>query len=385
MIGRDEIRTANILLVDDSAVNILLMQRMLARDGYTHVSTTTDPTTVCALYAMHRYDLIILDLMMPVMSGFAVLEGLKLIETEGYVPVIVLTAQPAEKLRALEAGARDFVSKPFDHHEMLTRIANALEVRLLLRESHSYGKLLEQFDQHTGLPNRRRFCSVIDDALTRTEHAHETLAVMFVAVDRFKAVSDVLGRSVGGAVIAAVADRLIACLGPMTTIARLDGAEFGVLLVLPRGDTDAALETAQRLRATLRQPLRVDEHELSVTASIGIALAPDDAQDTDALLAFASIALSDARTAGGDGERFYSAEINARAAISLDMEHALRGALERDEFHLEYQPKMRIASGEWSSAEALLRWVRPGHNRSHPPSSSRCSRRPASSSRWGCG
>ena len=366
MIGPEEIHKAGILIVDDSSVNVLLLERMLAGAGYTSVTSTTDPTAVCGLHQRNRYDLILLDIMMPVLDGFEVLEGLKAIETEGYVPVVVLTAQPAHKMRALNAGARDFISKPFDQSEVLTRIANALEVRLLLQESRSYSKLLESFDQLTGLPNRRRFCAVIDAALARETAAHETISILFVSVDRFKSVSDVLGRTVGGALLSRVADRLVACLGPMTTIARPEGADFGVMLVNPDGDSHAAVTMAQQLRAALRQPLIVDGHALSVTLSIGIAIAPTDSRRTDELLAFASGALGEARAAGGDGERFFSADTNARAAATLDLEIALRGALERDEFVLVYQPKMRIANGEWSSAEALLRWTRPEHGSVSP-------------------
>lgn len=366
MIGREEILNASILIVDDSKVNVTLLERMLAGAGYTTVTSTTDPTTVCALYDSNRYDLILLDIIMPVMDGFEVLKGLGALEVDGYIPVIVLTAQPDHELRALDAGARDFVSKPFEQREVLRRISNALETRLLLRESRSYSKLLEHFDQLTGLPNRRRFSTVVDAALARAGESHETLSVLFVSVDRFKAVSDVLGRSTGGAVLSAVADRLIACLGPMTTMARLEGADFGVLLVTPDTDTKAAGDMAQRLRTALHRPLLVDGHELTVTASIGIATAPTDTLRADELLTFASSALGDARAAGGDGERFYSAATNARAAVSLDLELALRGALERNEFVLTYQPKMRVASGEWSSAEALLRWERPGHGTISP-------------------
>ncbi len=366
MIGRDEILNASILIVDDSAVNVSLLERLLAASGYTTVTSTTDPTTVCALHASNRYDLILLDIAMPVMDGFAVLEGLKAIETDGYVPVVVLTAQPDHELRALAAGARDFVSKPFQQREVLKRIENALETRLLLQESRSYNKLLEQFDQLTGLPNRRRFCAAIDAALLRAESARETLSVLFISVDRFKAVSDVLGRSIGGAVLSSVADRLIGCLGPMTTIARLEGADFGVLLVSPDGDTHAAAAMAQQLRNALRQALSVAGHELSVTVSIGIAISPADSMRTDELLAFASSAMGEARADGGDGERFYSADTNARAAVNLDLELALRGALDRDEFVLTYQPKLHIASGEWSSAEALIRWERPDHGTISP-------------------
>jgi PAS domain S-box-containing protein len=117
---------------------------MLRNAGYRHITSTRDPRTVCALHAAHRYDLILLDLQMPDMDGFQVMEALKEIETGGYLPVLVITAQPGHKLRALQAGAKDFVSKPFDLVEVQTRIHNMLEVRLLYQKLDNYNKVLEQ-------------------------------------------------------------------------------------------------------------------------------------------------------------------------------------------------------------------------------------------------
>ncbi|MBI3504391.1 MAG: response regulator [Proteobacteria bacterium] len=125
---------ARILIVDDMPANVKLLERLLGSAGYPNVSSTTDPRTVCALHAAHRFDLIVLDMQMPGMDGFEVMEGLKALERDGYLPVLVITAQPGHKLRALREGARDFVSKPFDVAEVLTRVRNLLEVRLLHAE-----------------------------------------------------------------------------------------------------------------------------------------------------------------------------------------------------------------------------------------------------------
>jgi len=127
----DAILDARILIVDDKEANVVLLERMLRGAGYRALTVTQDPRTVRALHETHRYDLILLDLQMPGMDGFAVMEGLMQVEQGGYLPVLVITAQPGHKLRALQAGARDFVSKPFDMAEVLTRVHNMLEVRLL--------------------------------------------------------------------------------------------------------------------------------------------------------------------------------------------------------------------------------------------------------------
>jgi len=130
MIPAADILNAKILVVDDKLANVLLIEGMLRIAGYTCVQSTTDPKEVCELHRANRYDLILLDLQMPGMDGFEVMQGLKQIEADGYLPVLVITAQPDHKLRALEAGARDFVSKPFDLSELRARVRNMLEVRL---------------------------------------------------------------------------------------------------------------------------------------------------------------------------------------------------------------------------------------------------------------
>jgi DNA-binding response OmpR family regulator len=135
---------AQILIVDDRESNVSLLAQILSEEGYTCVTTTTDSLEVCGLHLKNRYDLILLDLKMPGMDGFEVMDGLKIIESESYLPVIVLTAQPAEKLRALKAGAKDFISKPFELVEVTTRIHNMLEVRLLYRQLEKYNEVLEQ-------------------------------------------------------------------------------------------------------------------------------------------------------------------------------------------------------------------------------------------------
>ncbi len=144
MISEQEILNAGILIVDDQASNILLLGEMLRDAGYACIESTTDPYAVCELHRCNRYDLILLDLQMPGMDGFQVMEGLKDIETGGYIPVLVITAQPGHKLRALAAGAKDFVSKPFELVEVRTRIRNMLEVRLLYKKLEHYNQVLEQ-------------------------------------------------------------------------------------------------------------------------------------------------------------------------------------------------------------------------------------------------
>ncbi len=144
MIAESDILNASILIVDDQDSNISLLEELLATAGYTCVSSCMNPQEVCALHRQHCYDLILLDLQMPRMDGFQVMEALKTNMADAYLPVLVITAQPAHKLRALQAGAKDFVSKPFDLVEVKTRIHNMLEVRLLYKKLHNYNQELER-------------------------------------------------------------------------------------------------------------------------------------------------------------------------------------------------------------------------------------------------
>lgn len=139
-----DILNASILIVDDQQANVALLEQLLSEAGYTNVSSTMNPVEVSALHRKNYYDLILLDLQMPEMDGFQVMEVLKTNDQEGYLPVIVLTAQPGHKLRALQTGAKDFISKPFDLIEVKTRIHNMLEVRLLYKKLENYNKILEQ-------------------------------------------------------------------------------------------------------------------------------------------------------------------------------------------------------------------------------------------------
>lgn len=144
MLSATEMLGSSILIVDDQDANVKLLERLLSGAGYTNVVSTMTPQDVSLLHRRNHYDLILLDLQMPGMDGFEVMKNLAADHVDSYLPVIVLTAQPAHKLRALQAGAKDFISKPFDLVEVKTRIHNMLEVRLLHKKLESYNDMLEQ-------------------------------------------------------------------------------------------------------------------------------------------------------------------------------------------------------------------------------------------------
>jgi len=195
MLEASEILKARILIVDDQPANVRLLERMLGDAGYQSITSTLEPRTVRELHEKNRYDLILLDLQMPGMDGFQVMEGLQPIETAGYLPVLVITAQPDHKLRALRAGAKDFISKPFDVAEVLTRVHNMLEVRLLHVEIHRKNEELKRlFDQVVAERklSERLALHVPPDSIAARLQARPDVAVDSVA-DVSVVIADIVG------------------------------------------------------------------------------------------------------------------------------------------------------------------------------------------------
>ena len=502
MISPNDIRRARILVVDDEPVNVQLLEFLLKTSGYEHVASTIDPRQVAALHLQHRYDLIILDLQMPHMDGFQVMEALKPMERESWLPVLVVTAEPDKKLAALEAGARDFIGKPFDTVEVLTRIRNLLEVRLFHKESRDYGARMERkvrertaelqrfrgamdatsdaiflvdartmamvdvsdgacrmlgfsrdallridpvalglaeraqleryadpastsrehdivetellradgqgavpveiswqlqkqghdriligvardiserlqaaqrlkhisnYDSLTGLPNRSLFFHTLRDAIELAQDKNWRIAVLFITLDRFKVVNDSLGPALGDELLRQFSTRLVRCVRLRDTIGRLGGDEFALILTMTREQTeDEAVSVANEVREALRAPFDLNGQKAVLTASIGIAMYPDDATDPGTLVKYADVAMVRAKEAGRDGYRFFTAGMNVQVLARLELELALRGAIDGDQFELHYQPKLDLNTGRVSGVEALLRWRRPGFGLVYP-------------------
>jgi two-component system, cell cycle response regulator len=300
MPSRNEILNAKILVVDDSPDNIDLMEEILRHEGYTAVSSTMSPELVCPLHAENCYDLILLDLQMPGLNGFQVMKGLKEIEQGGYLPVLALTAQPSFKIAALEAGARDFISKPFDLLEVHKRIHNMLEVRLLYKELAQYSRTQQELALHdalTGLPNRRLLEDRVATVLQHAKRNRHKAAIMYLDLDGFKGINDTYGHAYGDEILKMVAQRLVACSRKEDTVARLGGDEFMIVLSDLAGLTDAH-GPAGKLVEAISEPFFINDLTLRLSASIGISIFPDDAQSVDALISIADYALYEAKRSG---------------------------------------------------------------------------------------
>ena len=216
---------------------------------------------------------------------------------------------------------------------------------------------LAYFDALTGLPNRSLLNDRIQHALAEAARRHESLALMFLDLDHFKNVNDTLGHRVGDELLVVLAERMQFVVREQDTVARQGGDEF--ILLLPNTDGDGAARVAENLLHTLSQPVHIEQHELTVTPSMGIAQYPRDGSDLETLTRHADIAMYRAKQNGRNGYQFFTTEMQVHASRTLQLENALRRALERDQLRLHYQPQLSLGSGKITGVEALLRWQHP--------------------------
>jgi len=302
--------SAKILVVDDREDNIALLRRTLQDAGYVAIFSTTNPADVRDLHLRNHFDLILLDLEMPVLNGFQVMEGLKEIELENYLPIMVLTAHPDHKLRALQSGARDFISKPFDLAEVLIRVRNMLEIRLLHQATREQSRLLESLvrnDPLTGLGNRRLLAERMTMAIAHARRKKQSMAVVYLDLDGFKQINDIHGHHIGDLVLQGVATRLGAMVREEDTLVRLGGDEF--LIVLADLATSTSFENASTVATkaihAVAPTYELEGQAIHITTSAGIGIYPIHGEDAEALLKSADAALYQAKHAGRNGYRIF--------------------------------------------------------------------------------
>jgi diguanylate cyclase (GGDEF)-like protein len=354
---------ALVMMVDDEALVIELIQTYLDSAGYKRFISTSEPRKAVELMQRERPQVLLLDIHMPGMNGFQILEAMLADPALRHIPAIVLTAadDPETKLRALGLGASDFLRKPVDESELVLRLRNTLAAK-------AYQDYLAYYDRATGLANRQRFMSELDRAMREALPRDGMGAVLEFDLDRFKQINEALGMATGDRVIREAGRRIRGTLDTLMDdeataagrglAARSGGDEFSVLLAsVP--NVERASRVVESVLKALAQPYEIDNRELHVTASAGVALFPADGAVMDELVKNAASALHQAKQGGGDSYRFYSREFNEKAAQRLSMEAQLRKAIERGELELFYQPKMRVDSRALCGAEALMRWRHP--------------------------
>jgi diguanylate cyclase (GGDEF)-like protein len=246
------------------------------------------------------------------------------------------------------------------HNEevILSSVATSISGAIQRQQTEAMMRYQAYHDLLTDLPNRTLFNDRLAVALASASRSSEQLAVMFLDLDRFKTINDTLGHTVGDSLLQNVSQRLIATLREGDTVARWGGDEFTILL--PQiTHVDDVSKAAQRVIQALEQPFCLEEHELYITPSIGIAIYNTDGDDAETLIKHADAALYQAKQMGRNNYRFFTPAMSAEAPELLALEQSLRRALEREEFLLHYQPQINIKTGKIVGMEALLRWQHP--------------------------
>ena len=213
-------------------------------------------------------------------------------------------------------------------------------------------------DLLTGLPNRVMFSDRVGHEIAQMQRIRKKLGVLFLDIDQFKNINDSLGHAAGDVLIRDVADRLQSCTREFDTVARFSGDEFSILLPLITRVEDAS-QTAEKIIGAFKEPFIIDGHELHVTASMGIALSPEDGNNVETLLKNAEIAMFHAKERGRNNFQFYNPAINIRTLERILLANSLRRAVDRGELVVHYQPQRNLKTGKITGAEALVRWNHP--------------------------
>lgn len=359
------VSSAKIMLVDDEPINTEVLQTYLEGEGYSNFVATSESKDALTVMRDQKPDIVLLDLMMPIVSGFDILGAMRRDPTLHHIPVIILTSSDDAdtKLKALQLGAMDFLAKPVDASELALRLKNTLAAK-------AYQHQLVHYDQLTGLPKHDAFLESVAAAVNTLETQKTKGAALHIYLENLKSVNKAMGRAQGNQLIKAFVTKLENCVrsseiirnafgtNVSTSIARTGGDKFTVFLGHIENPQHAAV-LARRIIIDTSEPFKLDGQLAFTSSKIGIAVYPDDASDPHALLTSAETAMSHAREHGGEGYAFFSGDMNEESSRLMAIENGLRTAIEKQELRVTYQPKVSLESGKIIGAEALIRWISP--------------------------
>ena len=343
-----------VVLADDDPSIRLMVRHVLESEDYEIVEAEDGLDAIKAVEKQHPA-LVLLDAVMPGLDGFTTCQQLK---DRGHidVPVIMLTGldDDASVERAYEVGAIDYITKPIKWAVLKHRVRSIVKSVMAERKIQR----LEYRDTLTQLPNRLLFVDRLEQAIVRAERHRESIALMVVDIDDFKLVNDSFGHEAGDKLIKAVADLLSRSMRRADTVARLGGDEFAIIIENIDGEDDA-ISIADNVTTILEHNVRLDDQETFTSASVGIAMFPDDGADAGTLLKNADTAMFRAKEQGRRCFQFYKPEMSVNAMERLELENSIRLALENNELVIHYQPTVDVHNNEISGVEALLRWQHP--------------------------
>ncbi|EDX77911.1 cyclic diguanylate phosphodiesterase (EAL) domain protein [Coleofasciculus chthonoplastes PCC 7420] len=350
-----------ILVIEDEELVRENILELLDAEGLAGIGATNGYKGI-DLAKVEKPDLIICDVMMPGLDGYSVLKTLRQETTFATTPFIFLTAKAAKAdfRQGMELGADDYLTKPFTRAELLgaiaTRFKKQQQYRSELEQAKDQLDYLMYHDSLTNLPNqlslREQFKQI------KSTHSQQLMTIMCVGLDRFNQINDDLGHSVGDRLLQAVAQRLVNGVTSEDYVARLGSGQFAIILPTTPHKKDAVF-VAQTLLEQFSQTFAIDDQEIFVTASIGMALYPRDGRDIEQLLNQANKAMFQAKQQGGNCHQFYSIALSKGTSDRVALKTSLRYALERDELQVYYQPQLNLETGKIIGAEALLRWEHP--------------------------
>lgn len=378
-----------VLVVDDTPQNIEVLDEVL-RPHYRVQVALNGQRALTLAQGADPPNLILLDIMMPEMDGHEVCRSLKAHPRSRHIPVIFVTAlnEAEDEIAGFRDGAVDFITKPISPPTVLARVRNhlalahtqkvleaavikrtrelqasnqALETEVRRREEAiNRAEHLSQFDQLTGLPNRRQLQERLRHEMERSSLQGTQLGVIRINFDRMQALNNSFGPSAGDAALALGARRLRNALEPADFLAREEGDNF--LALIHRGWTDAATARAGTLAVTeqmLRQldrPLNLGEHQAGMSAGAGIAIFPHDGNSAESLLARVQATTAAAKRLGRGKVVSYHEGIGSEVTNTFTLESQLRKALKNDDLEIHFQPQFRSNGQQVTGAEALVRW-----------------------------
>jgi diguanylate cyclase (GGDEF)-like protein len=345
---------AQVLVVDDDRSTRSSLRHTLQRDGF-RVEEAADGAQALQMLKRIQPDVILMDAVMPVMDGFTACARIQEMPSGSAIPVLMITAleDNTSVERAFAAGASDYIPKPIHFAVLSQRVRRIIEAN----QAEKRIRHLAYNDLLTGLPNRALFMDQLGRRIEQARLAGESVAVLFLDLDRFKNVNDTLGHDIGDRLLVAVAQRIRRSVRNADCVARLGGDEFTVVLAEVVGP-NAAVAAAQNICRALATPFEIDGHDIFVTASVGISMYPHDATDVGTLLKHADTAMYRAKKTNS-GFQFFEPSMERSISEHVRMENDLRRALERKELDVYYQPQARVDNGRIIGAEALVRWRHP--------------------------
>ena len=370
---------ATVLIVDDDPGARLLFGTALEMAGF-RVTSAADGGSALKQFRAQPVDCVILDVVMPGMSGFEACSALRAMPECRHVPILMQTSlDDMESInRAYDAGATDFSSKGVNPMLLAQRVkflVRAKQTQDQLRESEARVRYLAYYDPLTALPNRQRLLQILEQHVAWAVPRGKGIALLMLDVDNFSRINDTQGPAVGDVLLKEVADRLQYCLrdsrGALPPsdgfvesddikdwVARTGGDQFA--LALPGVSTvDSAQTVARRVQLALARPFGFAQQEVPLSATIGISILPLDAASASMLVNNADAAMHHGKRQAPGGTEFFKKSISTRAAKRLSLEADLRKALERQEFTLNYQPRLALTDLRVEAVEALLRWSHP--------------------------